>query len=282
MAPCVISWAGWRGSRAPGGKVHVLDLVLPAQASAGRLLARLDRGRFARPIDHWRALFTEHLREEHFQPYAFGLPRPAALADGVFRRSPEVSRRRVTIAIPIHNEEEVLPELLRRVFAVLDQTPGGPHELLIVDDGSRDGSLRILEDAAERDPRLAGPGAVPEFWPPGRRVSGLRPRDRRRDDGDGRRSAGCARSPAHSAQAARRGLRRRVRPPHAAQGILLAAHQLSHRVSNHLANVEARAAGGRGRFRAAVTPRGGRGARAARTPALPARPAQVGRVPPDR
>ena len=35
----------------------------------------------------------------------------------------------MTIAIPIHNEEEVLPELLRRVFAVLDQTPGGPHEL---------------------------------------------------------------------------------------------------------------------------------------------------------
>lgn len=59
---------------APGGKVHVLDLVLPAHASAGRLLARMDRGRFARPIDHWRTLFTEHLREEHFQPYAFGLP----------------------------------------------------------------------------------------------------------------------------------------------------------------------------------------------------------------
>ena len=62
--------------------------------------------------------------------------------------------RRVTIAIPIHNEEEVLPALLQRVFAVLDQTPGGPHELLLVDDGSRDGSLRILEDAADRDSRL--------------------------------------------------------------------------------------------------------------------------------
>jgi polyisoprenyl-phosphate glycosyltransferase len=65
-----------------------------------------------------------------------------------------VISRRVTIAIPIHNEQEVLPELLRRVFAVLDQTPGGPHELLMVDDGSRDGSLRILEDAVQRDPRL--------------------------------------------------------------------------------------------------------------------------------
>jgi polyisoprenyl-phosphate glycosyltransferase len=62
--------------------------------------------------------------------------------------------RRVTIAIPIHNEQEVLPELLRRVFAVLDQTPGGPHEFLIVDDGSRDGSLKILEAAAASDSRL--------------------------------------------------------------------------------------------------------------------------------
>ena len=59
---------------APGGKVHVLDLVLPAQPSTGRLVARLDRGRFARPIESWRALFNEHLREERFEPYAFGLP----------------------------------------------------------------------------------------------------------------------------------------------------------------------------------------------------------------
>jgi SAM-dependent methyltransferase len=66
--------AGMARLTAPAGKVHVLDLVLPANASAGRALARLDRGRFARPIDHWRSLFTEHMREEHFEPYAFGFP----------------------------------------------------------------------------------------------------------------------------------------------------------------------------------------------------------------
>ena len=59
---------------APGGKVHVLDLVLPPNLSAGRALAQLDRGRFARPVEHWRSLFSEHMREEHFQPYAFGFP----------------------------------------------------------------------------------------------------------------------------------------------------------------------------------------------------------------
>jgi SAM-dependent methyltransferase len=59
---------------ASGGRVHVLDLVLPPTISAGRVLAQLDRGRFARPVEQWRSLFNEHLREEHFQRYAFGLP----------------------------------------------------------------------------------------------------------------------------------------------------------------------------------------------------------------
>ena len=65
-----------------------------------------------------------------------------------------MSTRRVTISIPIHNEEEVIPTLLARVSAVLDATPGGPHELLLVDDGSRDRSLVLLEEAARKDPRI--------------------------------------------------------------------------------------------------------------------------------
>ena len=65
-----------------------------------------------------------------------------------------MTARRVTIAIPIHDEEAVIPALLQRVRAVLDRTPGGPHELLLVDDGSRDGSLRLLESAARDDARI--------------------------------------------------------------------------------------------------------------------------------
>lgn len=61
---------------------------------------------------------------------------------------------RLSVAIPVHNEESVLPELLRRVAAVLDTVPGGPHEMIFVDDGSRDGSLAILEAAAARDSRV--------------------------------------------------------------------------------------------------------------------------------
>jgi glycosyltransferase involved in cell wall biosynthesis len=61
---------------------------------------------------------------------------------------------RLSIAIPVHNEESVLPELLRRTLAVLDQIPDGPHELVFADDGSRDRTLPMLADAARQDPRI--------------------------------------------------------------------------------------------------------------------------------
>jgi len=60
----------------------------------------------------------------------------------------------VSLAIPLYNEEAVLPELLHRVTAVLDGIPGGPHEIVVVDDGSSDGTWGILERAAEQNPRL--------------------------------------------------------------------------------------------------------------------------------
>jgi dolichol-phosphate mannosyltransferase len=60
----------------------------------------------------------------------------------------------VSVAVPLYNEEENVDELVRRVGAVLDQLPGGPHELVLVDDGSRDGTFRKVQQAAARDPRI--------------------------------------------------------------------------------------------------------------------------------
>lgn len=61
---------------------------------------------------------------------------------------------RLSVAIPIHNEESALPELLRRTLAVLDQIPGGPHEIFLVDDGSSDRTDEVLDEAARRDSRI--------------------------------------------------------------------------------------------------------------------------------
>ena len=59
---------------APGGAVHILDLVLPAHWNAARALARLDRGRYARPLAAWRGLFGAAFVERAFEPYGLGVP----------------------------------------------------------------------------------------------------------------------------------------------------------------------------------------------------------------
>jgi len=52
------------------GWVHILDLVLPAEPSVARWLARHDRGTFARPLDAWRDLFARFFEIGVFQPYS--------------------------------------------------------------------------------------------------------------------------------------------------------------------------------------------------------------------
>lgn len=64
------------------------------------------------------------------------------------------SSPRVSVAVPLYNEEAGIPELLRRIGAALNGLPGGPHEGVLVDDGSTDGTLALLEAAAARDERL--------------------------------------------------------------------------------------------------------------------------------
>lgn len=61
---------------------------------------------------------------------------------------------RISVAIAVHNEESVLAELLRRLRAVLDLLPGGPHQIVFVDDGSTDRTLVLLEEEAHRDSRI--------------------------------------------------------------------------------------------------------------------------------
>jgi dolichol-phosphate mannosyltransferase len=61
---------------------------------------------------------------------------------------------RLSVGIPVFNEEEVLPDLLARLLSVLDGIEGGPHEVIFVDDGSSDGSRRLLEEASAGDSRI--------------------------------------------------------------------------------------------------------------------------------
>jgi dolichol-phosphate mannosyltransferase len=59
----------------------------------------------------------------------------------------------ISIVIPIFNEQEILPELRRRIAAAMDSA-GEPWEAILVDDGSRDDSPRILQEIYAQDPRF--------------------------------------------------------------------------------------------------------------------------------
>jgi SAM-dependent methyltransferase len=51
------------------GRIHVLDLVLPDRFSPSRVLAKMDRGEYPRPLERWRTLLAMRFDIEHFEPY---------------------------------------------------------------------------------------------------------------------------------------------------------------------------------------------------------------------
>ncbi len=59
----------------------------------------------------------------------------------------------LSIVIPLFNEEESVPHLYAQLVAALDAI-GRTYELILVDDGSIDGTFGKLTAIAERDPRL--------------------------------------------------------------------------------------------------------------------------------
>ena len=61
---------------------------------------------------------------------------------------------RISVAIPVHNEESILAELLRRLTDVLNGIAGGPHEIVFVDDGSADRTFELLQAATKNDARI--------------------------------------------------------------------------------------------------------------------------------
>lgn len=61
----------------------------------------------------------------------------------------------LSIVIPLFNEEDSLPELEAWIRRVMEEE-GFAYEIIMVDDGSKDGSWRVIEQLAEQNPNLQG------------------------------------------------------------------------------------------------------------------------------
>jgi polyisoprenyl-phosphate glycosyltransferase len=61
----------------------------------------------------------------------------------------------LSIVVPCFNESQGLPRLLDRLRSVL-QSIGCTYELLLIDDGSHDGTAQVIESLAQHDPTVRG------------------------------------------------------------------------------------------------------------------------------
>ena len=60
----------------------------------------------------------------------------------------------VTLIVPCYNEEESLPIFYNAVCDVARQLPDYGISLLLVNDGSKDGTLKVMRELAARDERV--------------------------------------------------------------------------------------------------------------------------------
>ena len=63
----------------------------------------------------------------------------------------------ISVVVPLYNEEDNVPELLRRIGEIMDRVTaahGEAYEIVTVNDGSRDGTLAALRAARALQPRL--------------------------------------------------------------------------------------------------------------------------------
>lgn len=65
------------------------------------------------------------------------------------------THKKISILIPAYNEQEVLRYLYERLSKLAGETPNYEFEFLFVNDGSRDKTLEIIKEYAEKDRRIA-------------------------------------------------------------------------------------------------------------------------------
>ncbi|MBN2193643.1 MAG: glycosyltransferase family 2 protein [Polyangiaceae bacterium] len=81
------------------------------------------------------------------------LDEPAVDPGAALREARIVPRVKVSIVVPVYNEEANVEALVAAISAAMDPV-GDSYEIICVDDGSRDGTVALLNRLAATEPRL--------------------------------------------------------------------------------------------------------------------------------
>jgi len=83
-----------------------------------------------------------------------------------------VTRPTLSVVSPLFNEADNVPRLVAELLAVL-RPLGEPFEIVLVDDGSSDGTWRRIEEAAAREPAVRGLSLLRNFGHQGALLAGM-------------------------------------------------------------------------------------------------------------
>lgn len=67
----------------------------------------------------------------------------------------ENNKKLVTILVPAYNEQDVLHLLYDRLKSIMDQNLNYNFEVLLINDGSKDNTLKIMQDLRKKDDRIS-------------------------------------------------------------------------------------------------------------------------------
>lgn len=70
------------------------------------------------------------------------------------RKKGKSRMKKITILVPAYNEEESLPLLYERVSKIMDSMTNYEFELLLVNDGSKDNTIKEIKELREKDSRV--------------------------------------------------------------------------------------------------------------------------------
>jgi glycosyltransferase involved in cell wall biosynthesis len=79
----------------------------------------------------------------------------------------------VSVIVPVYNSQGTLPELVRRVGVALDELVDG-HEIVLVNDGSHDGSWGVIEELVGAWPQVRGIDLMRNYGQHNAILAGLR------------------------------------------------------------------------------------------------------------